>query len=120
MLAEDLTKATLREGSANLLKVTPKFIGWKTTNKATSSHNADHLSRPKDSTAQSSRQGVSATCSSASGSSGGAAGGSGQGPDEPKQGVAHLTIVVSNDDEFADDPHQIIPTEEVFTIPTFP
>ena len=56
----------------------------KTTNKSTHSHDADHWSGPKDNTAPSSRQGVSATCSSAPGSSGGAAGGSGQGPGEPK------------------------------------
>ena len=47
-------------------------------------------------------------------------GGSGQGPGEPNQEVAHLAMVVSNDNEFADDPHQIIPTEEVFTVPAFP
>ena len=51
---------------------------------------------------------------------GGVAGRSGQGPGEPKQKVVHLTMVVSDDDDFADDPHQIIPTEEVFTVPTFP
>ena len=120
VLAEDLTKATLREGSPNLLKVTPKFFGWKTTNKATYSHNADHPSGPKDSTAPSSRCGVSPTCSSAPGSSGGVASSSGQSPGEPKQEVAHLAMVVSDDDEFTDDPHQIIPTEEVFTIQAFP
>ena len=119
MLAEDLTKATHREGSPNLLKVTPEFISWKTTNEATHSCDADHLSGPKDSTAPSSRQGVSATCSSMPGSSRSVAGGSGQGSGKPKQGVAHLAMVVSDDDEFADDPHQIIPTEGVF-IPTFP
>ena len=54
------------------------------------------------------------------GSSGGVAGGSGQGPGESKQEVAHLAMVVSDDDEFTDDPHQIIPTEEVFTVPAFP
>ena len=120
LLAEDLTKATLREGSPNLLKVTPRFIGWRTTKESTHSHDADHQSGPKDSTVPSSRQGVSATCSSVPGSSGGVAGCSGQGPGEPKQEVAHLAMVVSDDDEFADDPQQIIPTEEVFTIAAFP
>ena len=89
VLAEDLTKATLREGLPNILKVTPKFMSWKTTNELTHSHNANHQSGPKDNTAPSSKQGVSATCSSALGSSGGAAGSSGQGPGEPKQEVAH-------------------------------
>ena len=120
VLAEDLTKTTLREGLPNIFKVTPKFIGCKTTNESTHSHDANHQSGPKDNTVPSSRQGVSATCSSAPGSSGGAAGGSGQGPGEPKQEVAHLAMVVSDDDEFANDPHQIIPTEEVSTVPAFP
>ena len=31
VLADDLTKATLREESPTILKVIPKFIGWKTT-----------------------------------------------------------------------------------------
>ena len=29
-------------------------------------------------------------------------------------------MVVSDDDEFTDDPHQIIPTEDVFTVPAIP
>ena len=41
VLAEDFTKATLRKGSPNLLKATPKFISWKTTNKATHFRNAE-------------------------------------------------------------------------------
>ena len=53
-------------------------------------------------------------------SSGGAAGGSGQDPNEPRQEVSHLALVISNDDEFADDPHQIIPTEDAFTLPFLP
>ena len=44
----------------------------------------------------------------------------GQDPNEPKQEVAHLTMVISDDDEFANDPHQIIPTEDIFTIPAIP
>ena len=60
LLAEDLTKATLKEGSPNLLKVALKCIRRKVTSESTSSHSAGH--------------------------------------------------------EFADDPHQIIPTEDIFTI----
>ena len=117
--AEDLMKATLKEGLPNLLKVASKCIGKKTTSKS-SSHGAGNQSGLKDNTASSSRPGASATCSSTPGSSGSTAGGSGQGPNEPKQEVAHLTMVVSDDDEFTDDPHQIIPTEDIFTIPAIP
>ena len=40
VLAEDLMKATLREGSPNLLKVASKCIGRKATSESTSSHSA--------------------------------------------------------------------------------
>ena len=33
---------------------------------------------------------------------------------------SHLAMVVSDDNEFTDESHQIIPTEEVFTMPAFP
>ena len=57
--------------------------------------------------------------SSAHGSGGGAAGGSGQDPNEPRQGVSHMALVI-DDDEFADDPHEIIPTVDAFAIPFLP
>ena len=117
MLAEDLTKTMLKEGSPNLLKVASKFLGRKATSESTSSHGADHWSESKDNTATSSRLGALATCSNTLGSSGSMAGGNGQDPNEPKQEVAHLTMVVSDDDEFTNDPHQIIPTEDIFSIP---
>ena len=50
-------------------------------------------------------------------SSVGAAGGSSQDPNEPRQEVSHLALIISDDDEFADDPHQIIPTEDTFALP---
>ena len=120
VLAEDLMKATLKEGSPNLLKVALKYIGRKATSESTSSCSAGNQSGPKDNPASSSRLGASATHSRTPGSSGSTAGSSSQGPNEPKQEVAHPTMVVSDDDEFADDPHQIIPTEDVFTVPAIP
>ena len=120
VLTEDLMKATLKEGSPNLLKVASKCIGRKATSESMSSHGAGHQSEPKDNTASSLRLGASATHSSVPGCSGSTAGSSGQGHDEPKQEVAHLTMVVSDDDEFIDDPHQIILTEDIFTIPAIP
>ena len=111
---------TLKEGSPNLLKVVSKYICRKATSESTSSHGAGHKRGPKDNTASSSKAGASATCSSALGSSGSTVGSSGQGPNELKQEVTHLTMVVSDDDEFTDDPHQIIPTEDILTIPVMP
>ena len=42
MLAEDLTKAKIKEGSPNLLKVALKYIGRKATSESTSSQGAGH------------------------------------------------------------------------------
>ena len=47
-------------------------------------------------------------------------GGSSQDPNEPRQEVSHLALVISDDDEFTDDPHQIIPSEDAFTLPFLP
>ena len=58
------------------------------------------------------------THSSAPGFSGGAAGGSSQDPNEPRQGISHLALVIG--DELADVPHQIIPTEDAFALPFLP
>ena len=120
VLSEDLIKATLKEGSPNLLKVALKCIGRKATSESTSSHSVGHQSGPKNNTASSSKLGASTACSSAPGSSGSTAGSSGQGTNEPKKEVTYLTMVVSDDDEFTHDPHQIIPTEDIFTVPAIP
>ena len=66
------------------------------------------------------KQRVLTAHSSAPGSSGSAAGGSGHDPNEPRQEVSHLALVISDDDEFTDDPHQIIPTEDAFSLPLLP
>ena len=117
MSAEDLTKATLREGSPNLLQMALKCVGKQAT---TDSCSAGERGGTKDNQASSSKPRVLTVHCSAPGSDGSAAGGSSQDPNEPRQGVSHLALVISDDDEFADDPHQIIPTEDVFTLPFLP
>ena len=54
------------------------------------------------------------------GPSGGAADGSSQDSNESRQEVFHLAMYISDDDEFADDPHQIIPIEDTFALPYLP
>ena len=54
------------------------------------------------------------------GSSSGAAGSIGQDPNEPLRDVSHLTMVTSDENEFANDPHQIIPTKDIFALPSIP
>ena len=84
VLAENLMKATLKEGSPNLLKVASKCISRKVTSESTSSHGAGHQSGSKNNTASSSRPGASVSHPSTPDSCGGTTGGSGQGSNEPK------------------------------------
>ena len=76
VLAEDLTKATLREGSPNLLQMASKCIGKQTTSELTDSHSAGEWGGTKDNKASSSKPGVLTVHSNVPGSSSGAAGGS--------------------------------------------
>ena len=74
----------------------------------------------KGNQASSSKPRVLSALSSVTCSSGGTAASSSQDPNEPRQEVSHLAMVISNDDDFTDDPHQIIPTEAVFGISLLP
>ena len=49
---------------------------------------------------------------STSGGSGRAARGDGEEPHNPKPGTSELTLIISEESEFADDLHQVIPTED--------
>ena len=120
VLAEDLTKATLRQGLPNLLQMASKCVSKQTTSELTDSHSAGERGGTKDNLASSLKPGVLTAHSSACGSSGSAAGGSSQDPNEPSQEVSHMALVISDDDEFTDDPHQIIPAEDAFTLSFLP
>ena len=99
--------------------MTLKGVGKQTTGKSTDSHSTGERGGTKDNQTSSSKPGVLTANSSEPGSSDGAAGGSSQDPNEPVQGVSHLALVI-DDDEFADDPHQIIPTEDAFALSFLP
>ena len=119
VLAEDLTKATLRQGSLNLHQMTLKGVDKQTTSESTDSHSAGERGGTKDNQASSLKPGVLTAHSSAPGSSSGTAGSSGQDANELRQGVSHLALVI-DDDEFTDDPHQVIPNEDAFALPFLP
>ena len=102
VLAEDLTKATLREGSPNSPKMVSKCVSKQTTSESTDSCSAGERGGTKDNQASSSKPGVLTAHFSAPGLGSGAAGGSSQDPNEPRKEVSHLALVI-NDDEFADN-----------------
>ena len=105
VLAEDLTKANLRKGLPNLLQMALKCVGKQATSESTDSHGAGRLGGAKNDELSSSKQGAPSMNSSRPGPSYGAAGGSGQDPNQPRQGVSHLALHISDDNKFADNPH---------------
>ena len=116
VLAEDLTKANLREGSPNLLQMALSGVGKQVTSELTDSHRAGRLGGTKNNQPSSSKPRASTMHSSGPGPSGGAAGGSGWNSNKPRQEVSHLAMYISDDNKFTDDPHQIIPIEDAFAL----
>ena len=119
VVAEDLTKANLREGSPNTLLTASSGVGKQVTSEPMDSCSASSLGA-KNNQQSSSKPRTSTLHSSEPGPSGGAAGGSSQDPNEPRQEFSHLAMYISDEDEFADDPHQIIPIEDAFALPDLP
>ena len=117
VVAEDLTKANLREGSPNLLQMALSDVGKQVTSESMDSCSTGGLGGTKNNQPSSSKLRASTMLSGGPGPSGGAAGGSGQDPNEPRHGVSHLAMYTPVDNEFPDDPHQTIPIEDVFALP---
>ena len=108
------------KGLPNLLQIVSKGVGKQTTSELTDSHPAGGLGGTKNNQASSSKPKVLTMHSSGPGSSGGAAGGSGQDPNEPRQEVSHLALIISDGDEFTDNSHQILPPEDAFALSYLP
>ena len=119
-VGRDLTKANLKEGSPNLLQMALKCVGKQAASESTDSHSAGGLGGTKNNQASFSKPKVLTMHSSGPGSSGGAAGGSSQDPSELRQGVSYLAMYISDDDDFTDYQHQIIPIEDAFILPYIP
>ena len=116
VVAEDLTKPNLREGLPNLLQMALSGVGKQVTSESMDSCSTGGLGGTKNNQPSSSKPRASTVHSSGPGPSGGAMGGSGQDPNKPRQEVSHLAMYISDDNEFADDPHQIIPIEDAFAL----
>ena len=95
-------------------------VGKQVTSKLTNYHCTGGFSGTNIDQPTSSEQTAPTSHSSGLGSSGGAAGGSSHDPNRPLKEVSHLAVIISEENEFADEPHQIIPTEEAFTLPLIP
>ena len=120
VLAKDLTKANLREGSPNLLQMALSGVGKQATSELADFHGTGRLGGTKNNQPSSSKPEALSMHPSGPGPSHGAAGGSGQDPNELRQKVSHMALIILDDNKFADNPHQIIPTEHTFTLPYLP
>ena len=92
--------------------------GWRVMSQSTSSHGKgettskkNELQPPLESRALANITG------STSGGSGGAARGDGEEPHNPKPRTSQLALIISEESEFADDPHLVIPTEDCYGLP---
>ena len=95
-------------------------VGKQVTSKSTDSHSTCGPSETKNNQPSSSQPRASTMYSSGPSPSGGAAGGSGWDPSEPREGVSHLAMYISDEDKFTDDLHQIIPIKDAFALPCIP
>ena len=75
-VAEDLTKANLREGSPNLMQMALSGVGKQVTSESMDSHRTGKLGGTKNNQPSSSKSRTSTTHSGGPGPSSGAAGGS--------------------------------------------
>ena len=120
VVAEDLTKANLREGLPNTLLTASSGVGKQVTDESTDSCSASGLGGTKNNQQSSSKPRASTVHSSGPSPSGGAAGGSSRDPNKPRQEISHLAMYISGEDEFSDDPHQIIPIKDAFALSYLP
>ena len=120
VVAEDLTKGNWRECFPNWLQMALSDVGKQVTSESMDSHCSGRLGGTKNNQPTSSKPRVYNMHSYGSCPSGGAAGGSSWDHNKPREEVSHLAMYISNDDEFADDPHQIMPFGDAFAFPYLP
>ena len=118
VVAEDLISLQSRWGSPNALVVAASDTGRRVTSQSTSSHGKGETTSEKNEPQPPLKSRALADITgSISGGSGGAARGESEEPHNLKQGTSQLTLIIPEESEFADDPHQVIPTEDCYGLP---
>ena len=118
VVAEDLINLQSRWGSPNTLVVAASDTGRRVMSQSTSSHGKGETASEKNEPQPPlESRALADITESTGGGSGGAAGGDGEEPHNPKPGTSQLALIISEESEFADDPHQVIPTEDCYGLP---
>ena len=118
VVAEDLINLQSRQGSPNALVVAAGDTGKGVMSQSTSSHGKGETASKKNEPWPPLESRALADITGSTGSrSSGTARGNGEEPHNLKPGTSQLTLIVSKESEFADDPHQVIPTEDCYGLP---
>ena len=118
VVAEDLINLQSRQGSPNALVVAASDTGRRVTNQSTSSHDKGETASEKNEPQPPlESRALAHITGSTGGGSGGAARGDGEEPHNLKPGTSQLTLTISEESEFVDDPHQVIPTKDCYGLP---
>ena len=117
-VTEDLINLQSRQDSPNALVVAASDTGRRVTSQSTSSHGKGETASEKNEPQPPlESRALADITGSTDGGSGGAARGDGEEPHNPKPGTSQLTLIISEESEFADDLHQVIPTEDYYGLP---
>ena len=118
VVTEDLINLQSRRGSPNALVVAASDTGRRMMSQSTSSNGKGETTSEKNEPwPPLESRALADITGSTGGGNGGAAGGDGEEPHNSKPGTSELTLIISKESEFADDPHQVIPTEDCYGLP---
>ena len=118
VVTEDLINFQSRWDLPNALVVAASDTGRRVMSQSTSSHGKGETRSEKNKPQPPLESRALANITgSTSGGSGGAARGDGEEPHNLKPGASQLTLIISEESEFADDPHQVIPIEDCYGLP---
>ena len=118
VVTEDLINLQSRQGSPNTLVVAASDTGRRVMSQSTSSHGKGETASEKNEPwPPLESRALADITGSTVGGSGGAAGGDGEEPHNPKPGTSQLTLIISKESEFADDPHLVILTKNCYGLP---
>ena len=115
VVAEDLINLQSRQGSPNALVVAASDTGRRVTSQSTSSHGKGETTSKKNEPQSPLESRALADITGST--SGGAARGGGKEPHNPKLRTSQLTLIISEESEFADNLHIVIATEDCYGLP---
>ena len=118
VFAEDLINLQSRWGSPNALVVAASDTGQRVMSQSTNGHGKGETASEKNKPQPPlESRALADITGSTGGGSGGAARGDGEEPHNLKPETSQLTLIISEESDVADDPHQVIPTEDCYGLP---